>query len=297
MIYYFICSSACCIKINGEFVGECDCNIKSVNAPFPALIEIIPLKQSLLPVCYFANKQDDCFNENLRVYNCLEGLLFMPIFHQKASTYYKNLYHKDFEEISVYVYVDGFCKAYICNKEMAEIFTLPFTPDKITCKKNNNLIALSLLGEQKNKTIFFDISSSPRLIKIFNSNDCFFENDYISIDENYNYIVTKSMRYKYDYNFNLIDKQITKSGDIDSLSPLLYPFAFMEELLLSNNISCFLHEKLLPHKELLKDFIGKFYNFAPLFVGNEIKVLLLSDKAKVLNFCIEEGLICDLFFD
>lgn len=295
--YYFISSNPCFIKINGEFLGECENNLVFTTAPFPALIEFIPKKDYLSPIFHDLSQKTAYVSKNLCIYPFNGGLLIMPNFTQAFLPTSKSLYYKEFENCAISVIIDGFTKAFITVNGSSNIFPLDFIPEKIDATTFHSLLLLTLYFKDRKKLYIFNISSYPALIKEGYYSYLSLKNDTISVFYQSPTLTKIEVQENYDKEGNLTHKKSKRSAPIGRLSPFLLPFAFLEELSFNLDIGDFLHPSLARHKNVVKDYFGNFSTFIPYLKSEEICAVIIGKDARLVNFTLKDNLICDFYVD
>ncbi len=296
MRYYIISKKTCNVKVNGCFLGKADCTPSFFNAEEGALLELYPLDNAFSPIT--ATLFSNCNNYNgITAYEYNGGYILLPFFELKANYTYKLLFNEEFEFGNVCVFLDGQIKLFINAKEGSNLFYLPFLPSKITAKQKKNILFLTLTNRTQKECMIFNLNKVPTLILTNPIQEATFNDASFTLVRKVNFLRSSFIKCEYDYNGIILNKNFIKSRAISALSPLLTPFAFLEELLEKLPIEEFLDSSLQPHKQMIFEFFGNFSTFIPL-IKNERPgaILLYKKRAKEICFMQNNGLISDFYF-
>ena len=289
---YFITSPVCAmVKVNGVFLNEIDANLYSFECNKDCYIEIIPLKENLNAICFKVNNVP-YKSKNLCLYNFENGILILPIFSHKNNLPFKYVYSSNNNENSLYVYNDNCSKVLIQTQNASNVFTLPFEPLKCESLFLNELLFLKIYGENKNTLICFNLNDKidKRFVK-HNADIPLNSQSFKCKCKN----LTKIEQELYFNNNGDITKQInTRNRAISLLNPLLFPFAFLEEVLINGDYKDYFHQSLLQHSELVLNFLGEFYSFIPYNKDSDNLAILIGQNAKTVKFTLEDNKIIDL---
>ena len=294
---YSLCSKTpCAVKLNGEYLGKSDLNLRYFDFDGDGVLHLIPFDNSLqeerIMLCE-CNKQ----NQPFKSYAFDGGYLIMPIFKSAFIPTFKNLFSFELESVAVNLFIDGYAKLFICTKQNSNIFALPFIPEKAQAELIGNNLILFIQQKEKGKLLFFSLESTPIIVNKFNCSEFYIKDDKLFITQNTNTLKGFSFLITVDKNGAILNKNTTKSAPISALSPLLRPFAFLEALLYKEEFYEFLHPDLKEHSALIEGFFGEFYNFIPLRLENQISALLLKNNlAQKVSFLLKDNLICDFSY-
>ncbi|MBR4420277.1 MAG: hypothetical protein IKT32_05290 [Clostridia bacterium] len=297
MLYYICSSNRCAVKINGEFVGYADLNLKTTTAPKDAFFEFIPTDNYLGKATLSANN----LNQNsapVKAYPYESGFLILPIFYNKFIPFYKQLYKNIINDCFVQVYIDGYCKVVVANDNGSEIFHLPFIPTKIQAKKCDDFLFVQFLTNRKSSVYIFNIKNAPLLHLVGNANSFQFLNGGFCLTQRFKRITEIAVTKTYDKNGELLQVNHTRNSPIERLNANLIPYAFLDELNLCESYLDFLSPNLLQHKQLIKDFFGNLLTYIPINSNNQLKAIIIEeDRLRTLAFSLENNRICDFLFE
>ena len=293
---YIISKKTCNVKVNGCFLGKADCTPSFFNAEEGALLELYPLDNAFSPIT--ATLFSNCNNYNgITAYEYNGGYILLPFFELKANYTYKLLFNEEFEFGNVCVFLDGQIKLFINTKEASNLFYLSFIPSKIYANEKNGVLFLTLINHTQKECMIFNLNGLPKLILSTPIQEVIFNENSFTLIRKVNLLRASLIEYEYDYKVSILNKNFIKSRPISALSPLLTPFAFLEELLENMQIEDFLDYSLKPHKQMVFDFFGNFSTFIPLIKNKETTAILLYKKqAKEICFLQNNGLISDFYF-
>ncbi len=296
MRYYIISKKTCNVKVNDCFLGKADCNLSFFNAEKGALLELHPIDNAFTPIT--ATLTNNCNNYNgITAYEYNGGYILLPFFELKANYTYKLLFNEELEGVNVCVFLDGQIKLFINAKEGSNLFYLPFLPNKIAAEQKNGVLFLTLTNRTQKECMVFNLNKAPTLIFTTPIQEMVFNDSSFILIRKVNLLRSSFIKCEYDYNGAILNKNFIKSRAISALSPLLTPFAFLEELLEEIPIEDFLDNSLQPHKQMIFDFFGDFSTFIPLIKNERPNAILLYKKrAKEICFMQNNGLISDFYF-
>lgn len=298
MDYYIFSKNSCAFKINGEYQGKADSNLKKVSCDLQnPTFEFLPFNQTLSPLCFNFLAMSETKLQNLQSYQFKNGFLLLPIFESKPVLNYSVFFSDSFGDCFVSVYLDAFYKIFIKSGEQSQIFKIDFLVEKAQVKRVENLLFVLLFNSKEKLLLIFKLSPNPTLVLKELNFELSFNQTFFSLSCQTETITGLKIFEKFDYNFNLLTQNFERSAPIGSLSPLLIHLAFLEEVSLCAPFKEFLHPKLLKHEGIIKNFLGDFYTFIPFLSTSENQAVILEKDAKILTFLIEDNLICDLFFE
>ena len=296
MRYYIISKNLCQVKLNGNLIGVSDCSLQLFNANEGDLLELYPLKSELAPIFITLNNRA-VRNSELTVYEYNGGFILLPFFPLKPIFNYKPLFNEELESVSACIFTDGQVKLFINGKNGSNLFYLPLLPTKATAKEQGGLLFLTVENRAQKICFVFDVNSLPTLKLTYPIRDIIFNASSFTLIRKVNLIRSSILSCEYGYDLTILNKNFIKSRAISSLSPLLIPFAFLEELLENMQIEEFLDSSLQPHKQMILQYFGNFSTFIPFIKEDQSRAILLYDKqVKEACFCLENRLIKDFFF-
>ncbi len=294
MKYYIFSKLDCLLKINGVFIGKIDFNLYFFEEGVNVFLECFPIDENYAPIRSFI-REGSC--KNLKIYYLNGCAVIVPVFDYAFKCEFKNILSECDDDLSVNVFLDGFYKALISTRE--DFLTLPLNAVPLACKTIKKENALFLLLYEKNATKILIFTLKPKItlkIKKEISNVDFNDENFVLISLPPS-IRQLSLRETYGYSLDLLSKNYQESRPISSLSPLLFPFAFLEEVLLNSQFDHFLHPTLISYKDHIPSFFKEFFTFLPLSLSPPFKALLLGNEAKIIGFSLNDGLVSDFYFE
>lgn len=294
MLYYLCSTLLSVLKINGEYKGECDCNLSTVYADENAYFEFLPFDNDYAPSCFKINLDAQLLESNYRSYPFEKGTLFMPIFTKKYMPFYKCLFNFNLNDCFIQIFIDGHSKLFVTNKYGSNLFSLPFIPLQCDAQILDCLLLLTLKSKDKQLLVCVDLSKAPVLKFIKEIKNISIEKNGFSTTQTPNALSGICIYEKHSVTGEVLSKNITRNRPIERLNDYLIPFSFLEEVLFDGVFSDYLHPNLLPHANLVKTFLGNFLSFIPYVKDDKINALLISEnKARQINFTLEQNKILD----
>lgn len=291
MIYYITSPYSAIIKINGVFLDEIDENLYSFESDGNPYIELLPLSEELCPVCFKIDKIT-YKSKKVYLYEFNGGIFILPIYPQKNDLPFKYIYSLNDNENSIYVYNDNLPKAFIQTKTQSNLFILPFEPIRCDCSFLNDLLFLKIYAPDKNALICFSLKEG--IDKKFIKHNCLLDINKQHIECKCNNLTKLQKDIYFNLNGDITQENNTRSRAIAQLNPLLLPFAFLEEVLLNGNYNDYLHPNLLPHSNLILNFLGEFYTFTPYNKKNESLAILIGESMKTVKITTLDNKINDI---
>lgn len=296
MDYYILSKKTCLVKINGTLVGYADNNLRLIKSEENCFIEFYPTDTNFAPIYCDLLQKNEHVVENLRTYPLEGGILLIPFFNRKFINEYKTLNVEKFDNCYFYFFLDGYYKVLlITNDGSTKLFNIDFHPIKSTIKKYDDFIVLNLLNKKKQAVYIFQIFPEPKLLSTYKNARVSYENNQLSVSFLAPTLANLNVLIKYDKTGRLIEKKYSRSLPINSLSPNLIHFSFLEEIILNGNYKDYLHPSLLKHENLITNFLGNFFTFTPWGDYTTLQALLIGEKVEKFSFSLSDGLISDIY--
>lgn len=323
MNFYIASARRCAVNLSGNFLGIADGNLRRFTVEkdeLPTFLELLPEENLLLPANIFLEKSKlkslksnlpktlqsdkDEYLQNfyknndsdIKIFDFYEDILLLPTFSPRPQKGFKVIFFSEYEDISVSVILDGFYKIVIKNNYGSYSDCLPCNYCfNVDCELVGNILLVKI-ADKRQIVLLFNIGNSPEIMATINYEKIINYEDKIIITQQKRGIT----RHFFTYEYNLksaekIDEKFTRSKPISSLSALLIPFAFLEELSCGGDYSDFLSDDLKEHYKLVKKFFGDFSTFLP-YNYERFSAVIVGKNAKKITFTIENNKITDFYY-
>ena len=287
MAYIFYSETPCFLKIDGKFLDIVNKNAKILNEIDNfCFLSFIPISNDFYSV---ETTLKESFS--LKVFNLLEDKIIVPIFDKKRNLPYKLLYQNRFklrgDFLLVTIIQDGFYKFYL-DGAINYIDELPFKIESVEIKEIENTLFVVFFGI---KTLIFAFSLDKNKLIYKNFLDTFEFLENFTTTTLYNTCIPVNVTEKWDYNFNLINRDFNIIKTLYDVHPKLLAVCFFELISLNANVSFLLSENLKNREKELHDFIGKPIAVFPYYKDINKTIVLLNDSAHLYNLTFNNGLI------
>ena len=311
MYYYFYADFPSVIKINGIYYGSCHGLVKKLGyegdaPPFIELYSLTPDEKSaflLLNKNFFDNPP-----ENVAITDLSGGYLirFKPCFikagfeilAQKKHPYaVVTVFNDNGLNISIETPNDFYTERVKFDAKSAEIkeFNLNGTP----------LLAVEIFKQDKTLLCIFDVNDKVKKIFSRTVNEYSFS-DTFSTTETFLDIQKHSLSIVWEYDNNCLkekSRSITcaKEFDLTNLNEHVIPYAFLESLLVGDNVECFLGDEIKQNLAVLPEYLGNFIGVFPPpdFIEQQLVGLVYKQKenvysVKYFNFTVKDKKIINV---
>lgn len=295
MKIYATCDFPCYFKINGEYAGVIDKNLKSFETELEnPFFEALPQNNLFLP-CY-ANLLG---SSSLKVFKVEKGVLVYPVLKKSANATFKLLGQADAVingiKTVLSVTVDGNVKFYI-DGIIKDVKPLPFIPEKFEIYCENGLIFASFSQE---KTALFIYDATTGNLVFSSVVNAFSYSEVLTVQKRFLTTIKTTVIEKWSFKegAKLISKSDEKERSFFEISPSLIPVAFFESIVIGSSISEIATPSLVKRYEELKDFLGKVIRVIPSPL-NDDSVWLVCENEVVKGVAVfENGLISNVLLD
>ena len=278
------------VKVNGNFIGVANKNIKLIEYKNNDFLEFIPLNKKYLPTYYNGYKCSD-----VKEFDFLNEKLIIPLFETKRNLPYKVLFQKKFNiyvgEILITIVQDGFYK-FFCDGAIIYCDELPFNPTNCNVEYLNGFIVCIFYGE---KTIVYSFSSEGNLFfkRIANTVEI---SEKLITTNTYNLIIPTSIISVWDVanSFSLLSKKTITKKTIYDINNNLLPTAFFQLIAVNADTSFMLYSNLKERESELHEFIGNPYIVFPYYKDITKTVVVTKDKLSVYKLEFLDGLISNV---
>ncbi|MBO5851820.1 MAG: hypothetical protein J6R29_05770, partial [Clostridia bacterium] len=217
---FFISEKEAFLKVNGEFLGEVNKNIKTAEICENSLLEFMPKNQNFVP-SYSSVKGSNL----VKTYPLFLGTLFSVNFEKKRTFPYKilsqNSYSLGGNAYTLTVLLDGAIKFYLDGKLLATD-ELPFIPSSSKLELYGGYIFAIFYGK---KTAIYAYSLENGALCYKNLVDSFEFNSYFITKTIYKKTVDISVEevYELNNNFTLFKRVGVKNKNSFSINKNLIP--------------------------------------------------------------------------
>ncbi len=272
MYYYFSSNYPAVIKINGMFYGKIQDVIKPLKidkavAPF---IEICPLKPNGNAVnfildCEFLDCPPDCVSVT-----DLKGGYLIKFYQRYDRLPFEIKSQEKFPDALVTVFTENSLKLSIETPFdfYAESFNLDSCTTEISAfnLKNQKFLAVKF---STNEPLLCIYHVGDKIKKVFSRNvsDFSFSPDFTT-EEKFNDIAKHTVKSIWEFNdFNFNRKALScktkENFNCEELPERLVPYAFLENLLVGDEIDAFLDQTVKENADKLHSYFGEFIGIFP----------------------------------
>ncbi|MBE5744271.1 MAG: hypothetical protein E7358_06120 [Clostridiales bacterium] len=286
---YFLSNTPCFIKVDGEFIGEVNDNLKEskINSPF-SLVEFLPKNNLYYPV--YGDK--NC--ENMRVFTVEDGLLYFPIFSLKKPLPMKVIFQKSERilqgEILLTVITDGEVKIFI-DGYFSDVKTLPFIPNDAQIIPLENHVAITIKGA---KTIVFLYEISSRKLCFSDVVDSVLFSDVLTVEKNYQTVTKTTLKETWALSpeIKLLSLESFLQIPYRLINKNLLPLAFFENACLGAQLKEIVTPNFYEKSKDLKSFLGNVITATPSPINLE-EVWLIENRFVTKGILKRKGDLID----
>ena len=291
MNYYFISSMPCHLKINGEYVGKVDDNLKSFSCIEKELfLEFLPINHEFFPTYADVTSLD-----GIKIFPLLNGKIIIPNFYKKPLSCFKVLMQKNFNH-NGYNYLltmvlDGAVKFFI-DGNCAIVSDLPFTPSDCEIYTLNSFVFFAFKCG-KIALYGYDFSTPSPTLVFKDIVDEFEVNNPLKIQKFYSFInpITVVEEWDLSLGVSLVLRNTTLSKNLNQINKNLVPLSFMETVSVMGDLSIYLTPTLLERTNDIYEFIKKPRYLFPLPSDFNKIVSITDSEIFIYEFSFEGNLI------
>ncbi len=285
---FFISQKEAFLKVNGEFLGEVNKNIKTAEILENSLLEFMPKNHNFTPTYSSVN---GC--NLVKTYPLFLGTLFSVNFEKKRTFPYKilsqNSYTLGGNAYTLTVLLDGAIKFYLDGKIYASD-ELPFIPSSSKLEYFGGYIFVVFYGK---KTAIYAYRLENGNLCYKNLVDGFELGTQFKTKTSYKKTVDISVEETYELNdnFTLLKRVGVKNKNSFSINKNLIPLLFFDLILLGVDASEILTQNLTRKQAELKEFLGDVkQTFLNPYNNSEV-IALYESKLAFYSLEIKNGLI------
>jgi hypothetical protein len=291
MYYYFSADFPAAIKFNGIYYGVISKTVKSIRIDGDCpLVEVCPLTASERQINFIPNTDFlSAPSEGILVTDLRGGFLvkilknfkvgeFKILDQLKASDLAVTAFIENGVKISIETLDGFFADTVDCFADSAKITKFSLEDKTFVAvhfSGSDNLLVVYSLSKQIKKVF-------SRQVKNFSLDGGFYTTEeFVDIAK---HTVHSEWKWEND-SFTQKNKSAScKEGfSPTSLPDAVFPYAFLEELLVGNDVTDYLDDTIKPNANKLKDFLGEFIGIMPpptFRTGDEIGLIFTCGKNK-----------------
>lgn len=286
---YFLSSVPCYLKVNGNYVGEVDSNLKRLeDSSRLQLLEFLPKNTAYYPVYGKEN------GDYLRVFKVEDGILYHPVFLLKKNLSIKVIFQKSeifaFGEILLTCAQDGDIKIFL-DGYISDVKTLPFIPSECEIKHVEDFLvvlikgvktAVFLYGISSRKLCFSDVSDTAQFSSVLTLEKRYETVTKTTLKETWslsNEVKLLSLESKFEKPYRLVNEN-------------LLPLAFFENACLGADLQEISTPEFYKKTPNLKSFLGNVIS-AVMSPVNDKEVWLIQNDLVVKGSIKTKGNLVD----
>ena len=284
---YFFSFVPLALKINGEYKGIIHTEPKGEILKPNDFIELICPSSEFLPISFCLKSPP----EQIKILTSRFGSFIFPLALKPYPLGYEKLYFYEFGTTTISVVCDGVTKIIVEDKNLLLVETLHSKPRSCQVLFSENGYIGLLFELNKPTLLVFNLTKGKTELytwadKIYLENECLITKTFSPTMLRHSVITT--------YSLNDFNKSIKRTLSLEKLNLEQKKYAFLECLVLGDNIDDFLASGL--NATALKEFIGEFETIMPSLSPNH-DFSLIGKKLKFIKFKMQDGLITDIDLD
>lgn len=273
MFYYFSSTIKSALKINGNFYGIIDLDIKPIKIESEnAFIELTPVNINAKSISFLLDDYFFSSPPSSIILTDLKGGYLIKFCPLKENNNFYIINQQKFDNLIATIFNENGLKLSLETPSdfYAQSFNLNFDSACIgQFQLNKHNFAYVSVENLENKKLLFVYSIENKIEKVFcREVDNFCVDNGFSTEENYldiaKHKITSFWEFS-DFSFKRTSFKIEKSQrfSINNLLDNIIPFAFLEDLLVNDKIEDYLSQNLLDNIEHLPTFFGDFLGVIP----------------------------------
>ena len=292
MYYYFCSDENLALKVNGIFTATISSapTLVSLDIDSCPLIEIFPMNRTIFSTIGFifndnflcAPPSSFCVTDLKGGYliKCevpISDLPFKVISQHKSSNYLITV----FSQRSNFISIESSCD-FFTEQLNFEVFSVEFIELSISH------VLVKIIGS-KTHILIFEISSKITLIIHKTVEEAYFDKSLTLVEKHLD-IAKHTVITSYWIEGSILRQankeiQYSKNFNKDRLIEQIFPYAFLEEMIVGGNYTDFLGDNILENVKKLPNYLGSFIGiFPPPFFRSFNEVGLIYHKSKNLLF-------------
>ena len=298
MRFYLLSNFPCYVKANGTLLGRANGNVCSFEiSEGEFLLQLVPPFPKKELSCFI--KKGECNNPFVRIIDLYGDFLIIPHFFDGQKNSLLLCFDKYFSASGLKInLIDLNGLKLILENEHGFFATCIEQSEivKISADVFNNFAHVCFYLKDGILFYLFDVSEKPKQILFERCNDISFSNAKILLTKKTPFLRVFAIHTEISLS---PFKRISRANyDLNTkINSKLIPYAFLQEVQYKLNFKELLSEELSSSAHLIPDFLGEFSAFAPFGESdceNTHRVLIVGERAKILEFNIKDNLICDL---